>query len=431
MELFDNNTKNIDNTQTALLIYVEIYQIEDNGKEEFIDLVNSTGVQIFATNTVKITTPKAKYLIGEGKVIELKEIIAINKIDTIIFNADLTPSQERNLEKFLNCQVLDRVALILDIFALRARSFEGKLQVELAQLKHLSTRLIKGWTHLERQKGGIGLRGPGETQLESDKRLIAVRIKNIKKTLVKVSKRRALWRKLRKKNNTPVVTLTGYTNAGKSTLFNKLTKADVYADDRLFATLDATIRQVILPALAKVVMIDTVGFINNLPTDLVQAFSATLEESVEADILLHIVDSSDYNKLDKISQVNTILMKIGADKINTLLVMNKIDNLNNFNPRIDRDKNGSPFRVWISAKNSIGIDLLYSAISEKLSTVISKKVIHLKPFANFVRSQIYEIGYINSEKVNEFGEWILEISVTKHYLDKLLNIKGVELWQKK
>jgi GTP-binding protein HflX len=305
------------------------------------------------------------------------------------------------------------------------RSFEGKLQVELAQLKHLSTRLVKGWSHLERQKGGIGLRGPGETQLETDRRLIGVRIKSLNKKLDKVEKRRELGRKSRTKNELPMITLAGYTNAGKSTLFNALTSSDIYADDRLFATLDATIRKVILPASGKAVIADTVGFINDLPQDLIQAFKSTLEESIRADVLLHIIDSSDENSIDKQYQVESILREIGADKVPVLLVMNKIDKLDDFAPKIDRDENGIPYRVWVSSIKNQGIELLHEAISEKLSGIISKKTIYLEPFANYIRSQIYDIGYVKSEKFDEVGGTILDISVTKHYLDKILNMNGV------
>lgn len=427
MELFSRKQQNADKKQLALLVYLDVYSKNDNGINEFTELANSTGIQIFSTISLKLSNPKAAHFIGTGKVDELQKIVELNNIDIVIFSTELTPSQERNLEKSLQCRVLDRVGLILDIFAIRAQSFEGKLQVELAQLKHLSTRLVKGWSHLERQKGGVGLRGPGETQLEIDRQLIGHRIKKLNARLQKVSKRRNLGRKSRNKNDIPMITLAGYTNAGKSTLFNTLTNANVYADDRLFATLDSTIRSVILPAAGKAVIADTVGFINDLPDDLIKAFNSTLEESINANVLLHIVDSSDENKLDKITQVKNILQDIGAENIPNIIVMNKIDILHDFTPRIDRDENNQIYRVWVSSVKNMGIDLLYQAISEKLSGIISTKTIILKPFAGYVRSQIYDVGYVNSEKVNEFGEWILKISITKHYLDKLLSIKGVSL----
>jgi GTP-binding protein HflX len=429
MELFDRKQQSVDDSQQALLIYTDIYNKNDNGKGEFLELANSTGIEIFNTLTLKISTPKAAHFIGTGKVEELREMVEQNNLNMVIFSNELTPSQERNLEKALGCQVLDRVGLILDIFAIRARSFEGKLQVELAQLKHLSTRLVKGWSHLERQKGGIGLRGPGETQLETDRRLIGVRIKSLNKKLDKVEKRRELGRKSRTKNELPMITLAGYTNAGKSTLFNALTSSDIYADDRLFATLDATIRKVILPASGKAVIADTVGFINDLPQDLIQAFKSTLEESIRADVLLHIIDSSDENSIDKQYQVESILREIGADKVPVLLVMNKIDKLDDFAPKIDRDENGIPYRVWVSSIKNQGIELLHEAISEKLSGIISKKTIYLEPFASYIRSQIYDIGYVKSEKFDEVGGTILDISVTKHYLDKILNMNGVSIYK--
>lgn len=429
MELFDRVTQNADEKQRALLIYLEVYHNSDNGSEEFTELVRSTGVQMVEILTIKLSAIKSSHFLGSGKVAELATFVSDNDIDLVIFSKELSSSQERNLEKSLKCQVLDRVGLILDIFALRAQSFEGKLQVELAQLKHLSTRLIKGWTHLERQKGGIGLRGPGETQLETDRRLIGKRIKTLNEKLEKVSKRRDLGRKARKKNELPMITLAGYTNAGKSTLFNALTGSDIYADDRLFATLDATIRQVILPASGKAVIADTVGFINDLPEDLISAFKSTLEESINANVLLHVVDSSDMHYLEKITQVQTILAEIGAAEIPAIIVMNKIDALEDTVARIDRNNAGEITKVWMSSKTGAGIDLLYSAMAEKLSGIIVKKCIILEPFANYLRSQIYDIGYVSHEKIDDFGKWILEISVTKHYLEKLLNTKGVSVWQ--
>jgi GTP-binding protein HflX len=352
------------------------------------------------------------------------------ELDLVIFSPELSPSQERNLEKTLECQVMDRTGLILDIFALRANSFEGKLQVELAQLRHLSTRLVRGWTHLERQKGGIGMRGPGETQLETDKRLIAVRIKNITKRLDKVHKQRDLGRKSRVKNELPMIALAGYTNAGKSTLFNTLTDAGVFAHDQLFATLDSTIRRVILPASGEAVIADTVGFIQDLPHDLVDAFKSTLEETKRSNVLLHIVDAADEYNVEKIGQVEEIVNEIGASKIPTILVMNKIDCIKNFEPRLDRDESGRVYRVWISSKTGEGIDLLYQALAEQLSGMMTRAKIELDVMSAYIRSEIHDIGYIHNEKVDDFGRWILEINVTHHYLSKLLNKKGVKLlWE--
>jgi GTP-binding protein HflX len=363
---------------------------------------------------------------------ELSDLVKELELDLVIFSSELSPSQERNLEKSLECQVMDRTGLILDIFSLRARSFEGKLQVELAQLRHLSTRLVRGWTHLERQKGGIGLRGPGETQLETDKRLIAVRIKSITKRLDKVHKQRDLGRKSRIKSELPMIALAGYTNAGKSTLFNTITQAEVFADDQLFATLDSTIRRVILPASGEAVIADTVGFIQDLPHDLVAAFKSTLEETRQSDVLLHVVDASDEYNREKIDQVEDIIFEIGAAKIPTILVMNKIDCLADFEPRMDRDKEGRIYRVWVSAQTGMGIDFLYQALAEQLSGMMTRAKIQLDVQSAYIRSEIYNIGYIHNEKVDDFGAWVLEINVTNHYLSKLLNKQGVKLlWEQK
>ncbi len=428
LELFDRQQDIVGTGERALLVYVEIQRTTNihNGIDEFCDLAKSSGISIINTINVRRNFASIQYLIGPGKVKEIAELVKKNNIELVIFSSELSPSQERNLEKALSCQVMDRTGLILDIFALRARSFEGKLQVELAQLRHLSTRLIRGWSHLERQKGGIGLRGPGETQLETDKRLIAQRIKYLKKRLDKVHKQRDLGRKSRVKNELPMIALAGYTNAGKSTLFNQLTGSTVFADSQLFATLDATIRRVVLPASGEAVIADTVGFIQNLPHDLVAAFKSTLEETVKSDIILHVVDASDDYNMEKINQVEKIINEIGAADIPDILVMNKIDCLQNFIPRIDRDKNGTIYRVWVSAQNGKGIDLLCQALSEKLSGMMKRAKIQLDVNHAHIRSEIYNVGYIHKEKVNEYGQWVLEINVTNHYLSKLLNKQGVK-----
>ena len=434
MELFDRQKDSVGQGEKTLLVYVELPSNRHihNGLDEFLELANSSGLDVVQALKVNRNTATAQYFIGSGKVDEIAELVKEHEIDLVIFAPELTPSQERNLEKKLNCQVMDRTGLILDIFALRAQSFEGKLQVELAQLRHLSTRLVRGWTHLERQKGGIGLRGPGETQLETDKRLIAVRIKNITKRLDKVHKQRDLGRKSRVKSELPMIALAGYTNAGKSTLFNALTKAEVFADDRLFATLDSTIRRVILPASGEAVIADTVGFIQDLPHELVAAFKSTLEETRRANVLLHVVNASDEYNLEKIDQVEDIINEIDANKIPSILVMNKIDRLENFKPRIDRDKDGRIYRVWISAQNGDGIDLLYQTLAEQLSGMMTRAKIQLDVNAAYIRSEIHNIGYIHNEKVDDFGQWILEINVTNHYLSKLLHKQGVKLlWEQK
>ncbi len=434
MELFDRQKDAVGQGERTILVHIELTSNRHSSSSigEFQQLALSSGLDIIDTITVKRSITKAQFFIGTGKVDELASIVSENEIDLVIFSLQLSPSQERNLEKALMCQVMDRTGLILDIFALRASSFEGKLQVELAQLRHLSTRLVRGWTHLERQKGGIGLRGPGETQLETDKRLISVRIKNINKRLDKVHKQHDLGRKSRIKNQLPMISLAGYTNAGKSTLFNLLTKAEVYADDKLFATLDSTIRRVILPASGEAVIADTVGFIQDLPHELVEAFKSTLEETRQANVLLHVVDASDSNNRDKIEQVEEIIEQIDAQDIPTIIVMNKIDGIPDFKPRIDKDHDGNIYRVWISAHTGDGIDLLYQALAQSLSGMMTFAGIKLDVQSAYIRSEIHKVGYIQKEIMNEFGQWLLEINVTRHYLERLLDKQGVSLlWEQK
>ena len=427
MELFDRKNPSVDLSERTLLVYVELPANRHihNAEQELHELAISSGVNVVKSIKVKRNLPNPQYFIGSGKVQEFADFVSENEIDLVIVSADLSPSQERNLEKKLSCQVMDRTGLILDIFALRANSFEGRLQVELAQLKHLSTRLVRGWTHLERQKGGIGLRGPGETQLETDRRLIGGRIKYLKKRLEKVHKQRDLGRKSRVKNALPMVALAGYTNAGKSTLFNTLTEAKVFADDQLFATLDSTIRRVILPGSGEAVVADTVGFIQDLPHDLVEAFKSTLEETRQANVILHVVDASDEYSHDKIDQVEDIINEIGASKVPSILVMNKIDCLEDASPRVDKNQQGEVYRVWISAKTGEGIDLLYQALSEQLSGMMTQALIALDVTSSYIRSEIHNVGYVVSEKMDDFGQWTLEINVTKHYLSKLLQKQGV------
>ena len=434
MELFDRQKDSVGQGERTVLVNVELTsnRQQSNGIDEFRQLALSSGLNIVQTITVKRNSTEAKFFIGKGKVEELASIVSINEVDLVIFSLQLSPTQERNLEKTLKCQVMDRTGLILDIFALRAKSFEGKLQVELAQLRHLSTRLVRGWTHLERQKGGIGLRGPGETQLETDKRLISKRIKYLGKRLEKVHKQHDLGRKSRRKKDLPMISLAGYTNAGKSTLFNRLTNSHVYADDKLFATLDSTIRRVILPAAGEAVVADTVGFIQDLPHELVAAFKSTLEETRQANVLLHVVDASDNDNGDKIEQVEDIIEQIGAQEIPSIIVMNKIDEMSDFHPRVDKDYAGNIYRVWLSAHTGEGIDLLYQALSERLSGMMTYAGIQLDVQSAYIRSEIHKVGFIQKEKMNEFGQWLLEINVTRHYLKRLLGKQGVSLlWEQK
>ena len=433
-DLFDRQKDAVGKGERTILVYIELTSGKQipNSLDEFKQLAESSGLDIIDTVQVKLSFTKAQFFIGTGKVDELALIVDDKKIDLVVFSLALSPSQERNLEKVLKCQVLDRTGLILDIFALRASSFEGKLQVELAQLRHLSTRLVRGWTHLERQKGGIGLRGPGETQLETDKRLISIRIKNINKRLHKVHKQHDLGRKARIKNELPMISLAGYTNAGKSTLFNRLTKSEVYADDKLFATLDSTIRRVILPAAGEAVIADTVGFIQDLPHELVEAFKSTLEETRQANVLLHVVDASDINNRDKIDQVQEIIEQIEAQDIPSIIVMNKIDEISGFSPRLDIDDQGNIYRVWLSANTGEGIDLLYKALSQSLSGMMTFARIKLDVQSAYIRSEIHKVGFIQKEIMNEFGQWLLEINVTSHYLERLLDKQGVSLlWEQK
>jgi len=352
--------------ESVVLVHLNFHDLDfEDSEREFIELVNSTNAKIATIIHGNRRRPDAKFYAGTGKIEEIHEKVLAHHAGLVIFNHDLSPSQERNIEKVLECRVLGRTGLILDIFARRARSHEGKLQVELAQLRHMSTRLIRGWTHLERQKGGIGMRGPGETQLETDRRLLGQRIKSLKKRLAKVKSQRDQGRRSRQRGEVAVVSLVGYTNMGKSTLFNSLTSAEVYADNRLFATLDPTLRRMKLLGTEPLVMADTVGFIKNLPHDLVESFSSTLEETRDAALLLHVVDAGASNRDDLLHHVDTILNQIGADDVPQLIVCNKIDRLDDHEPRLDRDENGQVTRVWLSAKTGEGLALLRQALKER------------------------------------------------------------------
>ncbi len=331
--------------------------------EELSLLSKSAGAQAVTSVTCKRSSPDSALFVGSGKADEIRDVIADLELDLVLFNHALSPAQQRNLERHLQVRVIDRTSLILDIFAQRAQSHEGKVQVELAQLQHLATRLIRGWTHLERQKGGIGLRGPGETQLETDRRLIGVRVKALRARLEKLQRQRNTQRRARERNHTFSVSLVGYTNAGKSTLFNNLTKAGVYAADQLFATLDTTSRRVHLGQAGNIVLSDTVGFIRELPTQLVAAFRATLEETIHADLLLHVVDGASTVRAEQVEQVNAVLREIGADHIPQVLVWNKIDQ-SGLAPAVERDEYDKIQRVFVSAQTGDGMDLLRHAMAE-------------------------------------------------------------------
>lgn len=406
--------------ERALLVQMYLYlQTPEDALTEFKELARSDGVTILDVVTGNLSSPFPKYFLGKGKAEEIRERIVLHEIEVVLVNHELTPAQGRNLEELFQCRVLDRTELILDIFAQRARTHEGKLQVELAQLHHLRTRLVGGWTHLERQKGGIGLRGPGETQLESDRRIIDQRIKTIKSRLEKVAKTRKLGRRARQRKEIPSVSLVGYTNAGKSTLFNAMTDSHVYAAAKLFATLDPTLRQLEIEKIGRVVVADTVGFIRDLPHDLVAAFRATLEETKLADLLLHVTDASEPNTEIMIERVQNVLHEIAADKVPQLLIMNKIDLLGQ-KPKIDYQQDGMPYRVWVSAVTGQGIDLLYQAISEMLAKRLVSCQIKLPAIAGKLRAKLYDIHAVISETTNEEGEFILELEIKQADFDRLL-----------
>ena len=340
--------------------------------DELFLLAKSAGAEPVTTITGKRASPDAALFVGSGKAQEVADAVADLQLDIVIFNHALSPAQQRNLERLLKVRVLDRTSLILDIFAQRAKSHEGKVQVELAQLQHLSTRLIRGWTHLERQKGGIGLRGPGETQLETDRRLLGERVKALRGLLEKLRRQHATQRRARGRNDTFSVSLVGYTNAGKSTVFNAMAKAGVYAANQLFATLDTTSRRVYLGEVGHVVISDTVGFIRELPHQLVAAFRATLEETIHADLLLHVVDAASPVRMEQIEQVNLVLKEIGADHIPQILIWNKIDAAE-LEPAVELDEYGKIRRVFVSAKTGAGLDLLRQAIADSLRSSIEAR----------------------------------------------------------
>ncbi|SJN58405.1 ribosome rescue GTPase HflX [Vibrio ruber] len=397
--------------ERAVLVHINFTQEgewEDLSECEM--LVSSAGVTTLQVITGSRQAPHPKYYVGEGKAQEIAQAVMQTEAEVVIFNHALSPAQERNLEQLCQCRVIDRTGLILDIFAQRARTHEGKLQVELAQLRHLSTRLVRGWTHLERQKGGIGLRGPGETQLETDRRLLRERIKAILRRLEKVAKQREQGRRARNRAEVPTISLVGYTNAGKSTLFNRITEAGVYAADQLFATLDPTLRRIQLEDVGNAILADTVGFIRHLPHDLVAAFKATLQETQEADILLHVVDASDERFRDNIRAVDDVLAEIEADEVPVLLVMNKIDNMESQQPRIERDDEGIPRIVWVSAMEGLGIELLFQALTERLSGKIVQYQLCIPPeHQGRMRSFFFKNRSILQESYDQQGNLLISI----------------------
>ena len=407
--------------EKAVLVHVDIgIKADSDELQEFQELSTSAGAQPVALIMGSRQAPDSRFYIGRGKAEEIQQVIQAEGAELVIFNHSLSPSQERNLEREFKCRVIDRTGLILDIFAQRARSFEGKLQVELAQLRHLSTRLVRGWTHLERQKGGIGLRGPGETQLETDRRLLNNRIAQLRRRLDKVDTQRSQGRKARNKAEIPTVSLVGYTNAGKSTLFNRITEANVYAQDQLFATLDPTLRRVDLSESESIVLADTVGFISHLPHELVAAFRSTLQETSEATLLLHVIDTASPQRALCIAEVNDVLSQIGAKEIPQIEIYNKLDLLENEEPRVERGEDGLVKRVWLSAQTGEGVDLLLAALAEFFHKEHVNKVVKLGPADGRLRALFFKLGKILSEKTTDDGGWEMEVQLPRKEYERLL-----------
>lgn len=405
--------------EKAILVQLALPGLDaEESLREFEELAASAQAEVLATVTGSRSVPDAKYYVGQGKAQEIADTVLLHAAELVLVNHELSPSQERNLERLCQCRVVDRSGLILDIFAQRAQTFEGKLQVELAQLEHISTRLIRGWTHLERQKGGIGLRGPGETQLETDRRLLRERIKTIHKRLEKVRSSRQQNRQARKKADLPTVSLVGYTNAGKSTLFNSLTAESVLAEDKLFATLDPTMRKRDLPGGGSIVLADTVGFIRQLPHQLVEAFRATLEETAQADLLLHVIDVADARWREHVEAVDTVLKEIGISDTPTILVFNKIDQFETWEARVEHSEEATP-KIWLSAKTGDGISALLELVATVLEGSPCEEQIKLGPNEGKIRAELYRLKAVKREEMHEDGSCHLVIQLTPKQRQRL------------
>ena len=417
----------------SVIVHVDRFSLSKDlqieALEEFKELCLSSGTSVCAEVTGKVDRPTPNFFIKQGKLDEINQLVKIHKANLVIFNSDLTPSQERNLEKFLGTRVLDRTSLILDIFATRASSHIGKLQVELAQLTHLSTRLVRGWSHLERQKGGIGLRGPGETQLETDRRLIGHRIKNLKKRLDKAHNQKEINRYARRKGREMVVAIVGYTNAGKTTLFNFLTDNNLYAADKPFATLDSVTRKNNMPQLKHILFSDTVGFISNLPTQLVESFKATLDDLSSADLLLHVVDISDKDHRFKIQEVDKILKELGLSDKPKIRVNNKCDKLD-FTDLEELSKN-SLDQVWLSSKTLRGFESLFDTINLMLKGKITSNWVALDAELGWLRAELYSSGGVLEERISDEGLVELHLESFQNDLIKLLEVEGFTLIEEK
>ncbi len=417
-----------DSIQRALIVYVDFKNCRADGEyNEFCELVKSTGLEIVSTIKTTRLRADARLFIGVGKAEEIRVTAEKYDADVVIFNRLLTPAQERNLEMFFGIRVIDRIGLILDIFAQRALSYEGKLQVELAQLQHLTTRLIRGWTHLERQKGGIGLRGPGETQLETDRRLIGRRIKTIKERIQKVRKQRYQSRQQRKKQNIPVISFVGYTNAGKSTLFNYLTDANVKVEDQLFATLDPTLRRINTDNGNDIILTDTVGFIRDLPHELIESFKATLDEVKEADLLIHIIDVDQEQRQQRIDEVNQVISMIGASHVAQIEVYNKIDMHSAQKRRIEISENNKITRIWLSSRTGEGVDLLLEAINRYLNKHKRPHYINIPVSAGRLRAKLFDIGAVKQENIDDMGGWVMKVELEEYKLHKLCKEANLDM----